>query len=192
MAIKSLCLILYNAVMSKFGTHFVIYGPTGSGKSTLARQISRQTGLPHIELDAIYWLPGWQGKPLEQYRSDISAKLSQCPQGWICDGNYSQVRDLILPLADTVIWLRPPYPVALWRLVKRTFARSRNREMLWGTNSESLRKTFFSRDSLLLFQITHWAKYNKIGQNINKYQHHATVIQLHSTKEIETFIRELS
>ena len=37
-----------------------IVGTSGSGKTTLARAIAAATGLPHIELDAINWQPGWQ------------------------------------------------------------------------------------------------------------------------------------
>ncbi len=178
--------------MSRFGSHFVVYGPTGSGKSTLAQQISQRTGVPHIELDALFWLPDWGKKPLDQFRNDISVQLSKCVDGWVCDGNYSVVRELILPFADTVIWLRPPFWVAFWRLLKRTIARSWDHKLLWGTNRESLGKAFFSRDSIILYQVTHWHKYSKIGQNLDKIPHRAAVIQLRSQKEIDAFLRELS
>ncbi|MEE8353946.1 MAG: hypothetical protein V3S10_05755, partial [Dehalococcoidales bacterium] len=44
--------------------------------------------------------------------------------------------------------------VSFWRILKRTFRRVLHRESLWGTNYESLRMSFFSRDSLLLYALT--------------------------------------
>lgn len=38
----------------------VIVGTSGSGKTTMARELSVLLGTPHIELDALQWLPGWQ------------------------------------------------------------------------------------------------------------------------------------
>jgi len=177
--------------VNRFGRRFVIYGPTSSGKSTLAQQISHRTGLPHIELDALFWLPDWKEKPLEKFRSDVSAALNKHVDGWVCDGNYSNVRDLILPLADTVVWIRPPFLIAFWRLLKRTIARSWDGKLLWGINRESWRQAFFSRKSLILYQITHWHKYGKIGRNLDEIPHRASVIQLRSKKAIEAFLREL-
>lgn len=85
------------------GCHVVVYVPTSSNKSTLAGRIAQHINVPHIEIDAIFWTPDWVEKPLEEFRAEMSAVLSECPDGWVFDGNYSRVRDLILPLADTVI-----------------------------------------------------------------------------------------
>ena len=177
--------------MNKFGRRFVVYGPAASGKTTLSDQISRRVGVPHIEMDALYWLPGWREKPIEEFRTDVSLALNNCVDGWVFDGNYSKARDLILPLADTVVWLRPPFRVAFWRLLKRTIARSRDGKLLWGVNRESWRQAFFSRNSLLLYQVTHWQKYERIGRNLESIPHKAPVIQLRSNKQIEAFLRLL-
>lgn len=85
--------------MGKIGRRVVVYGPTGSGKSTVARNIAAHIGVPLVELDAIFWGPRWVNKPLEEFRAEVSALLSSHTDGWVCDGNYSQVRDIILPLA---------------------------------------------------------------------------------------------
>jgi len=148
--------------------------------------------VPHIELDAIFWKPGWMESPLEEFRSNVSDSLSRCGGGWVIDGNYSRVRDLTLPLADTVIWLRPSFRVAFWRLLKRTIARCQDGKLLWGMNQETWRKAFFSRDSLLLYQITHWRGYDKkMTQDLEKIPHRATVIELSTQKEVDTFLRDL-
>ena len=179
--------------MSKIGRRVVVYGPTGSGKTTVAARIALSIGAPHIELDAIFWKPNWIETPKEQFRTDVSSTLSDHPRGWVCDGNYSRVRDLILPLADTVVWLHPPFRIAFWRLLKRTVARCWNGKLYWGTNRETWRQAFFSLDSLLLYQITHWRRnLLRTKQVLLEIPEQVSVFELRSVKEINEFLASLN
>ncbi|MFF6882710.1 hypothetical protein ACFY9F_05940 [Streptomyces sp. NPDC012421] len=36
-----------------------LVGPVASGKSTLAAAIAAHTGLPHLDLDELFWGPRW-------------------------------------------------------------------------------------------------------------------------------------
>ncbi|MFC2021088.1 adenylate kinase [Chloroflexota bacterium] len=176
--------------MNNIGRRIVVYGPTGSGKATVARQISRRISVPCVELDAINWQPNWVEKPLEEFRAEVSAILNSHTDGWVCDGNYSRVRDLILPLADTVVWLRLPFRITFWRLLKRTLRRSRNGEQLWGTNRESMRQSFLSRNSLLLYALANRRRYHpRIQRALEGIPHNATVFELRSVREIEMFFK---
>jgi adenylate kinase family enzyme len=158
----------------------------------VADSIARRIGVPHIELDAIFWQPQWVGKPVEQFRADVLAILSKYGDGWVCDGNYRHVRDLILPQADTVVWLRLPFRVVFWQLLKRTIVRLRRDEVLWGTNRESWRGHFLSRDSLLLYSITSWRRHHKgVRQALEEIPHQALVLELRSEREIEEFLASL-
>ncbi len=178
--------------MVKIGRRVVVYGPTGSGKSTVATRIAQSIGVPHIELDAIFWKPNWTYTPIEQFRTDISSVLASHPDGWVCDGNYSETRDLILPLSDTVVLLRPSFRVAFWRLLKRTVARCRDGKLLWGTNRETWQKAFFSRSSILLYQMTHWHRFLlRTKQVLQEIPHQASVLELRSVKEIDEFLVSL-
>jgi adenylate kinase family enzyme len=134
-------------------SRIVVWGATGSGKTTLAAECARLLGLGHIELDAIHWLPDWVEKTTPEFRADVSAALTGHPGGWVCAGNYSKARDTILAEADIIVWLRPPLGVSFWRILKRGLRRAGHHESLWGTNYESIRKTFFSRDSLLIWSL---------------------------------------
>ncbi len=176
----------------QIGPRIVVYGPSGSGKSTVARQVGEALSLSVVEMDALFHRPNWEETPTEEFRAKVIEALAKHDDGWVCDGNYSRVRDSILPMADTVVWLRLPFRVAYWRLLRRTVTRSRSREQLWGTNRESFRKSFMSRDSILLWGITHWkASFRIIEQALKDIPHHAAVIELRSAREVEEWLRSL-
>lgn len=170
-----------------------VYGPTGSGKTRTARLIGQRLGLPVIELDALFWGPGWQQIPDDQFRSSVLKALDDCGDGWVCDGNYTgRVGDIVLPNADLVVWLRPRFIVAYWRLLRRTITRAWTREALWGTNRESWRLSFLSRESLLLWAITHWRQHSvNIGAALRETPHNATIKVLRSDREVRSFLASL-
>ena len=130
----------------------VVIGTTGSGKSRLAAELSQRTGLRIIELDQLYWGRDWQGAPLELFRHRVEREIRD--GGWIVVGNYSQVRDLVWPAADTLIWLDLSFGLVMSRLLRRTVKRIATRENLWGTgNRETIANSFFSRDSIIFYAI---------------------------------------
>ena len=95
----------------------LVLGRTGSGKTTLARELAAAVGVPHVELDALYFGPQFSTVPLPLLRERTSAAIAG--DRWVTDGNKSAVRDLVWPRADTVIWLDYPLAISLWRLGKR-------------------------------------------------------------------------
>jgi hypothetical protein len=77
---------------------------------------------------------------------------------WVCDGNYSPVRDLVWGRADALVWLDYPMGLVFRRVLWRTLRRSLSREPLWAGNRESLAMSFLSRDSILLWVLTTWRR----------------------------------
>ena len=100
----------------------LVLGRTGSGKTTLARELAAVVGVPHVELDALYFGPQFSTVPLPLLRERTSAAIAG--DRWVTDGNKSAVRDLVWPRADTVVWLDYPLAVSLWRLGKRALWRT--------------------------------------------------------------------
>lgn len=100
----------------------LIIGRTGSGKTTLARELSATLGVPHVELDSLYFGPNFSTVPLPVLRERTTTAISR--EQWVTDGNKSAVRDLVWPRADTIIWLDYPLVVSLWRLGKRALWRT--------------------------------------------------------------------
>jgi adenylate kinase family enzyme len=129
-----------------------VVGTSGSGKTTFANRLSARLGLPRIELDALNWGPNWTLADVETFRDRV--RLATAADSWVCDGNYSAARPIVLDRADTVIWLDLPFWTCLWRVIQRTARRARTREDLWGTgNRESWRRQV-GRESLIWWVIS--------------------------------------
>jgi hypothetical protein len=88
----------------------------------------------------------------------VATALADCPNGWVACGHYSQVRDLLWPAADTIIWLDYPLTVVLPRVVARTFHRCLSGEELWNGNRERFWIQLTSRDSILLWVLTSYRR----------------------------------
>ncbi|ROO53057.1 hypothetical protein EDC02_8015 [Micromonospora sp. Llam0] len=106
-----------------------VMGVPGSGKSTLAAELAVRLGVPHIELDALFHQQDWQPTPEPEFRERVAAAVSG--DGWVVDGNYSTVRDLIWWRADTVIWFDLPRRQVMEQIVRRTVRRAARRVELW-------------------------------------------------------------
>ena len=167
----------------------VVIGTTGSGKSTLAERLAAQTGLRVIELDALFWGRDWQPVPLDLFRHRVERETKD--DGWIVVGNYGQVRDLVWPNADTLIWLDLPLPLVMWRLVRRTVQRAATRTELWGTgNRESFRNAFLSRQSILLYAMKiHRKNRARFAVECEFLGKDRTVVRLTSAREVERFLQ---
>jgi len=116
-----------------------VVGNAGAGKSTFARRLAASLDVPHIEIDAINHLPGWQ----ELDRSELRNRLDELTagDGWVVDGNYREcvVDGPVWARADTVVWLDLPRSVVMRRLVGRTVRRVVTRQVLWNGNREPFR-----------------------------------------------------
>jgi adenylate kinase family enzyme len=117
-----------------------VVGTSGSGKTWLGREIARRLVVPFVELDSIYHQPGWQPLPAEEFRRRVADIVAGA--GWVIDGNYSAVRDVVWTRADTVIWFDLPRRVVMRQLVTRTLRRAITRAELWNGNREPLTGLF--------------------------------------------------
>ncbi len=113
-----------------------VVGNSGSGKTTLGRALAARLGVPFVELDAIYHLPGWTPIEVEPFRG-IVAELAG-GDGWVIDGNYGAVRDLVWARADTVVWFDLPRRTVMRQVLWRTLRRAVTRQQLWNGNRERL------------------------------------------------------
>src|SRR5262249_6886188 len=98
----------------------VILGRGGAGKSTFARKLGETTGLPVVELDKHFWLPGLLPTPREQWM-EVQRRLADPPR-WIMDGDLAKYDELSVRLqaADTVLILDFPLLLCLVRAMRRS------------------------------------------------------------------------
>jgi adenylate kinase family enzyme len=133
-------------------TRVVVVGSSCAGKTTFARRLAERLGVPHVELDAVYWLPDWQTRSTEEFQALVRQAANE--PAWVIDGNYRAARAIVWSRATTIVWLNLGFPTVLWRAVTRTVRRSITREELFSGNRESFRLSFLSRESVLWWVIT--------------------------------------
>ena len=130
----------------------VVIGTSCSGKTSLAQSLSDVLDVPNIELDAIHWLPNWEPRSTLELRSLVGQAVAS--DRWVADGYYGQVRDIVWQKATCLIWLNYPFRVVFWRALRRTISRVFTGVSVYSENTESFRRAFLSKDSILLWVIT--------------------------------------
>src|SRR5436309_208162 len=120
-----------------------LVGGAGSGKSTLGDQLGRALGAPVYHLDALNFVEGTERtRPLEARIADAT-RIAAEPR-WVTEGIFLGWTDALLQSADRIIWLDLPWPLALYRIVRRYIQASRS-----GTNQyRGLRR---------LLRFLHWS-----------------------------------
>lgn len=168
-----------------------VIGASGSGKSTFARKLAEKRGYPYIQMDALFWQPHWTGSSDEVFFPRLQTALAR--QSWILDGNYKRSEPIKWAQVQQVVWLDYPFALTLARALKRAVNRAYSGEELWpGTgNRETFRKTFFSKDSVLLWTITSYheiqARYERTLRD-PRYSH-IDFIRLRAPQHADEFIR---
>lgn len=117
----------------------VILGRGGAGKSALSRHISEVTGIPAIELDALFWQPG----PTPMDPSPWAACQRELVQRgcWILDGDlgpYDTALEVRLRAADTIVVLDFTFPRCAWRTLRRGREQAEYWRWVWAYRRRSL------------------------------------------------------
>lgn len=170
----------------------VVVGTSCCGKSVFARRLAQSLGCPLVELDELYWAPNWTAKPNDEFRRLVEAAVL-APR-WVTDGNYRTVRDIVWPRATTIIWLNYSFPTVFGQALRRTLERVVTKEKLWHGNRESVARSFFSRDSILLWVITTFRRRRKEFEALrasDKYPH-LSWIEFRRPSDVEPYLRSIT
>lgn len=167
-----------------------VVGTTGSGKTTVARRLSEVLGIPHVEMDSLFWESNWTPSPADILAQRVAEATTS--DRWVLDGNYGVVRGLIWPKATGIVWLDYPFPVIFPRLFSRTVRRAFFKEELWNGNRERFRAQFMSRDSLFLWALnTHWRRRKQIGALLQQSEYaHLEVVHLRSPGRTNQWLQD--
>ena len=168
-----------------------LVGNSGSGKTTLARDLAAALGVPHLELDSIFHQPGWQ--PLD--RAVFVRRVDEFTQapGWVVDGNYSAVRDLVWSRADTVIWLDLPRFLVMRQVIWRTLRRMATNAELWNGNREQWRNLLGRpEESIIVWAWTKHRTYHDryLTAQTDPANAHLTFVRLHTGKQKAELLRD--
>ena len=152
----------------------VVVGSSGAGKTTWARELAAEMGCRHIELDELFWGPGWSVKPLDEFRRLVAEAIAD--EAWVCDGNYRAVRDLVWPRAQAVVWLNLGFARVVGRSLRRTRRRIAGNHVLWHDNRESFVRTFFTRQSILWWVITTFGRTRRTFAELQRGAEHTHLV----------------
>lgn len=168
-----------------------VVGCSGAGKTTVGRRLAGRLDVPFVELDSLYHQAGWVPLPTEEFRSRVERLCAA--DGWVVDGNYSLVRDLVLARADTVVWIDPPRWRVMAQVVPRSLARVISRRPMWNGNRESWRN-LISRDPEESIIRWAWTTYQPTRQRYTELSRRAPslrlgVVRLRTRRDVVAFLR---
>jgi adenylate kinase family enzyme len=171
----------------------VVQGASGSGKTTLATAIAAALGVAHLELDGLYQQANWTPLDLDEFRARVR-QFAQQPR-WVVDGNYRHVRDILWPLATTIVLIDLPRRVVMTRVIKRTFLRIMKREQLWNGNRESWRNAL-SRDPMNNIILWSWTSYTRYHEEVPREALEAVgserVMVLKRARDVQRFLDDVA
>lgn len=98
----------------------VIFGNSASGKSTLAKELCEELKLSHLDLDTVAWEPVSppERKPIAKSKRDIDVFMNTS-EGWVIEGCYSDLLEIVVPQADEIIFLNLPIEECIANAKKR-------------------------------------------------------------------------
>ncbi|AHG21782.1 adenylate kinase [Chania multitudinisentens RB-25] len=173
-----------------------VVGTSGSGKSTMARQLAQKLAVPYIEMDKLYWQPGWQGTHGDEFLLKVTQALADAAEGWVLDGNYNRTKAIKWREVDWVIWLDYGFFRTLWQVTRRTLLRAWQETELWPDtgNRESIYRAFFNRrESIIWWMLTSYRRNRRkyLAEMQDACNGHIRFIRLRSPAETALFLASL-
>ncbi len=172
----------------------VVVGTSGAGKTTLARRLAARLGLPHIELDAINWQPGW--RDLTRYDpEEFVRRVTEAigADAWIVDGNYGPVRDRVWRRATHLVWLDYGRPTIMLRVIARSVFRGLFRTELWAGNRERWRHMLRPSHPIRWAWNTWDRRRREFAERLGREEHAGLVVfRLHRLGDVPRVIETLA
>lgn len=173
---------------------FNVVGSSASGKSTFSRRLAETLGIPHLEMDALFWKPHWRMSTDEEFFGILERELAA--ETWVLDGNYDRSGAIKWRRVQTVVWLDYSFARTFFQSVTRAIRRAWTKVELWpGTgNRESFRKSFFHRDSIILWSVMNHAKIRRryLEMLTDERLAHIQFVRLASPREANRYLATLT
>jgi hypothetical protein len=91
----------------------------------------------------------------------------------------------VIDQADEIVWLDLPLRTTWWWLLRRTVRRLGTREVVCGSNRETFRQAFLSRDSILLYSLR---TYRRTRASRAAWTTGYRLVRLGSPREVEQYL----
>lgn len=168
-----------------------VVGTSGAGKTTFARTLAGVLGVPHRELDEVFWDRDWTRRDPAVAR-EVLRELDRSGTGWVVDGNWRDARAGVLEDADLVVWLDYARPVVMARVMRRTLRRMLLREELWHGNREDPRR-LLSTDPGTSIVLWAWVTHGENRRRYSRLASHgpAPVVRLRTPRAARRWTRTL-
>jgi adenylate kinase family enzyme len=167
-----------------------VVGNSGSGKSTTGRQLAAALSVPYVEVDALNHQANWT--LLEPAELLNQVDLATTGEGWVVDGNYSNVLDLVWERADTVVWLDLPRRLVMRQVIGRSAKRVLTHQELWNGNRERWRSLLHPKpeESIIRWAWTRHAIYAEryAQRTTDPRWAELTVVRLRSRADVNRFV----
>lgn len=118
------------------GLRILVLGCPGGGKTTLSRDLCRHLGLEHIELDELYWAPGWTRSERDAFVNNLKHR-TDLTDVWLVDGIYEGTEEVVSAQVTHVILLEVPIAVCVTRVLIRSLRRIFSRRRVCNGNIET-------------------------------------------------------
>lgn len=170
-----------------------IVGTSASGKSTFSKQLAEVLQCSYIEMDALFWQPDWQESTNDEFFAKLMDSLNQA--AWVLDGNYSRTTAIKWQDIDTIIWLNYSWTRTAYQSISRAIQRIISRQELWeGTgNKESFKKSFCSKDSIILWMLRNYHRQQRqyLAIMSDPQWQHIQFIRVHSPQQARNLLHQI-
>ena len=164
-----------------------VIGTSGAGKTAFAEVIAGRLNLPHIELDAINWQPGWRDLDRHDQKEFVRrVTVAVEADAWVLDGGYNSVRDIYLRRATHLVWLDYERPVIMFRVIRRSLLRVILRTELWaGTGNRERWRHLMRASHPIRWAWSTWRRRRQeTAERLSKAGHaHLVVLRLRRPRE---------
>ena len=167
----------------------VVIGSSGTGKTTLTNRLAEKFNARAIDLDDLYWRPGWQPAPVDEFR-DAVRRAIDAPR-WVAAGNYTAIRDITWNQADTLVWLDYSLTRTFNQLAQRSLRRIWDKAPICNGNTETLAKAF-STDGIVFWLLATYHKRKRENEEIfshpERYPNIRHFVRLKNPGETQAFL----